>query len=249
MTSSIQGSIRSSAARWAAAGAAAIAAALIALAPAPGRAQAPDAGGNSIERVDATQTGTGVFLTIQLKEPIAAVPASFSVTNPARVALDLPLTINNLGRSAIEINQGDLRSVNVVQAQGRSRVVLNLRRPLPYTVSVQGNTVQVALGANNESPTFPASAPEGATAGEPAWVPAWEPLGAGVWARVPMGTDSRAASAAAASAAVPALRRVPRIDALIACSLFARTLCFPAVRASRAVRPIRPLHPARFPST
>src|SRR5450631_3218363 len=67
-------------------------------------------GGNSIEHIDATQTGAGVFLTIQLKGPMAAVPNSFSVTNPARVALDLPATSNNLGRNAIEINQGDLRS-------------------------------------------------------------------------------------------------------------------------------------------
>ncbi len=140
--------------------------AVIALA-APALAQnAPDAaGGNSIERIDATQTGAGVFLTIQLKDAIATVPNSFSVTNPARVALDLPGTANNLGRNAIEINQGDLRSVNVVQAQGRARIVLNLRRPLTYTLSLKGNSVQVALGANPDSPTFPAAP---ATAAAPA---------------------------------------------------------------------------------
>jgi type IV pilus assembly protein PilQ len=112
--------------------------------------------GNSIEHVDATQTGAGVFLTIQLKTPISAVPNSFSVTNPARIALDLPATVNNLGRNSIEINQGDLRSVNVVQAQGRSRIVLNLRRPLTFTLSLKGNAVQVALGANDQ-PTFSAN--------------------------------------------------------------------------------------------
>jgi len=115
------------------------------------------AANNSIERIDATQTGAGVFLTIELKGAVSSVPNSFSVTNPARVALDLPGTVNNLGRNAIEINQGDLRSVNVVQAQGRARVVLNLRRPLTYTVSLKGNAVQVALGANPEGPTFPAT--------------------------------------------------------------------------------------------
>jgi type IV pilus assembly protein PilQ len=115
-------------------------------------------GGNSIEHIDATQTGTGVYLSIQLKEAVSAAPNSFSVTNPARVALDLPATVNNLGRNSIEINQGDLRSVNVVQAQGRSRVVLNLRRPLTYTLSVKGSTVIVALGANpEETATFPAA--------------------------------------------------------------------------------------------
>jgi len=126
------------------------------------------AASNSIERIDATQTGAGVFLTIELKGAVASVPNSFSVTNPARVALDLPGTVNNLGRSAIEINQGDLRSVNVVQAQGRARVVLNLRRPLTYTVSLKGNAVQVALGVNPETATFPAKPAASTAAATPA---------------------------------------------------------------------------------
>ncbi|SPE21586.1 Fimbrial assembly protein PilQ [Burkholderiales bacterium] len=127
------------------------------------------AAGNSIERIDATQTGAGVFLTIELKGALAAVPNSFSVTNPARVAVDLPSTVNNLGRNSIEINQGDLRSVNVVQAQGRARIVLNLRRPVNYTLNIKGNSVQVALGANPDAPTFPAKP---STAAVPAAAPA-----------------------------------------------------------------------------
>jgi type IV pilus assembly protein PilQ len=134
------------------------AAALLVAGAAVAQSAADAVGGNSIERIDATQTGAGVFLTIQLKDAVSAVPNSFSVTNPARVALDLPSTVNNLGRNSIEINQGDLRSVNVVQAQGRARIVLNLRRPLTYTLSVKGNSVQVALGATPEAPTFPTTA-------------------------------------------------------------------------------------------
>lgn len=115
---------------------------------------------NSIERVDATQTGTSVVLTIQMKSPVGGIPASFSVANPARIAIDLPQTVNNLGRNLVEINQGDLRSVNVVQAQGRSRVVLNLRRAVTHAITVDGNTIQVALGTTGDTTTFrPAEAP------------------------------------------------------------------------------------------
>ncbi|HYA66167.1 MAG TPA: AMIN domain-containing protein, partial [Burkholderiaceae bacterium] len=160
------------------------------------------AASNSIERIDATQTGAGVFLTIELKGAVANVPNSFSVTNPARVALDLPGTVNNLGRSAIEINQGDLRSVNVVQAQGRARIVLNLRRPLTYTVSLKGNSVQVALGVNPETPTFPAKqAP--ATAAATAAAPAPAPAAAG--APVP-------AAPAVATAPTPEPRSIRALD-------------------------------------
>lgn len=124
-----------------------------ALLPSGASAQAA-AAGNSIERIDATQTGTSVVLTIQLKAPAPGVPPSFSVANPARIAIDLPQTINNLGKNLVEINQGDLRSVNVVQAQGRSRVVLNLRRQVTYAITADGNTIQVALGASSDTSTF-----------------------------------------------------------------------------------------------
>jgi type IV pilus assembly protein PilQ len=107
-------------------------------------AQAP--ADNAIERVDATQTMTGVVVSIELKNAPTAVPASFSVANPARIALDLPQTINAMGKNVVELNQGDVRSVNVVQAGGRSRVVLNLKRPLTHNVTLDGKRILVALG-------------------------------------------------------------------------------------------------------
>jgi len=138
------------------------AAATFALLPRTASAQAA---GNSIERVDATQTGAGVILTIQLKSPATGVPPSFSIANPARIAIDLPQTVNNLGRNAVDLNQGDLRSVNVVQAQDRTRVVLNLKRAVAHSITVSGNSVQVALGTIAETTTFrpPATTTAGAT--------------------------------------------------------------------------------------
>ena len=87
--------------------------------PPSSAAQTPAADvNNAIERVDASQTPTGVVLTIDMKNPVQGVPASFSVANPARVALDLPGAVNAIGRNLVELNQGDLRSVNIVQARG-----------------------------------------------------------------------------------------------------------------------------------
>jgi len=145
------------------AAACAFAAVLVAVAPALAWAQS----GNSIERVDATQTGTSVMLTIQMKQPVTGIPASFSVANPARIAIDLPQATNNLGRNLVDINQGDLRSVNVVQAQGRSRVVLNLRRAVTHAITVDGNNIQIALGSTGETTSFRAQEPPGATAPAP----------------------------------------------------------------------------------
>jgi type IV pilus assembly protein PilQ len=143
-----------------------VAAAVPPLGPLPALAQAAD---NSVERVEATQTAAGVLLTIQLKSPLKEAPPSFSIANPARIAIDLAGTDNSVGRNAVELNQGDLRSVNIVQAQGRTRVVLNLRRPVNHAITVNGSTVQVALGGLADTTTFRAA--EAAPAGRAAAAP------------------------------------------------------------------------------
>ena len=144
-------------------------AALLGLFAAVGSAAAQGSGENAIERVDATQTTTGVVVTIELKNAMTAVPASFSVANPARIALDLPQTLNAVGKNLVELNQGDVRSVNIVQAGGRSRVVLNLKRSLTHNVTVDGKRVLVALGgAAGAVFAGTTPAPEAAAAAAPA---------------------------------------------------------------------------------
>jgi type IV pilus assembly protein PilQ len=144
------------------------AAGLAAWSPTPVAAQsaaAPVEAVNSIEKIEAIQTGSGTIVRIQLKEVAAAVPPSFSVANPARIAIDLAQTSNSLGRNLVELQQGDLRSVNVVQAQGRSRVVLNLSRAVTHAVSVDGKVITVALGSSAEAASFrPAATPAAAPA-------------------------------------------------------------------------------------
>jgi type IV pilus assembly protein PilQ len=100
---------------------------------------------NAIEAVtSSTQSGAEV-IRIDLAQPLTAVPAGFAVQAPARIALDFPGVTNAIGRSAIEVNQGNLRSVNVVQAGERSRVVLNLKQATTYKAEIQGKSLLVVL--------------------------------------------------------------------------------------------------------
>ncbi|MGF6351511.1 type IV pilus secretin PilQ [Variovorax sp. W2I14] len=100
---------------------------------------------NAIEAVtSSTQSGAEV-IRIDLAKPLTAVPAGFAVQTPARIALDFPGVTNAIGRSAIEVNQGNLRSVNVVQAGERSRVVLNLKQATAYKTEIQGKSLLVVL--------------------------------------------------------------------------------------------------------
>lgn len=101
---------------------------------------------NSIDAINVSNQGGGqLVVRMTFREPLANPPAGFSVNNPPRIALDLPDVTNNMGKNVIEANDGDLRSINVVQASNRTRVVMNLIRPLSYTTQVDGNTLLITM--------------------------------------------------------------------------------------------------------
>lgn len=50
-----------------------------------------------------------------------------------------------MGRSAVDLNLGNLRSANVVQAGERTRVVLNLKASTAYTAQIQGKSLLITL--------------------------------------------------------------------------------------------------------
>lgn len=116
--------------------------------------------GNSIESVNVTEQAGKVVLRIVTKEPLAAVPPNFTVASPARIAFDFPNTANALGRASQDFSQGELRSMNVVQGANRTRLVLNLRRPVPHEAAIDGKTLVVTLSA----PAVSAASPSGQTA-------------------------------------------------------------------------------------
>lgn len=100
---------------------------------------------NAIESVTGgTQSGTEV-IRIVTKEPLKAPPAGFTIQTPARIALDFPGVTNAIGRSTVDINEGNLRSANVVQAGDRTRVVINLKQSSAYQTRIEGNTLLVLM--------------------------------------------------------------------------------------------------------
>lgn len=92
----------------------------------------------------ATQGGTEI-VRIQASEPIKQAPTGFAIQSPARIALDFAGASNATGQKLFELNQGNLRSANVVQAGDRTRVVLNLNHTTGYQTKIEGNTLLVLL--------------------------------------------------------------------------------------------------------
>jgi type IV pilus assembly protein PilQ len=112
----------------------------------------------AIEAVSASIQGGVEVVRIDLTQPLSAIPTGFSIQSPARIALDFPGISNAMGRSAVELNQGNLRSVNVVQAGDRTRVVLNLKQATPYKAQLQGKSLLVVLDAVASAVPVPAAA-------------------------------------------------------------------------------------------
>lgn len=100
---------------------------------------------NAIESVNVAQQGNDVAVRIDLKEALTAPPPGFSVASPAKIALDFQSTANALGKNSQQINQGDLRSMNIVQVGDRTRLVLNLQRNMNYKTRLEGKSLYVTL--------------------------------------------------------------------------------------------------------
>jgi type IV pilus assembly protein PilQ len=100
---------------------------------------------NAIQSITSTQQAGAEVVRIEMAQPLAAVPAGFAVQAPPRVAIDLPGVGNATGKPAVEINQGNLRSVNIAQAGERTRLVFNLKQPANYRAELQGKALVVVL--------------------------------------------------------------------------------------------------------
>jgi len=99
----------------------------------------------SINAIAASIQGGVEILRVDFDEPLVSSPTGFSTQSPARVALDFQGVGNSSGKSNYEVNLGNLKSVNVVQAGERSRIVLNLKSATSYRTDIQGKTLILSL--------------------------------------------------------------------------------------------------------
>ncbi len=123
--------------------------------------------------------GNRVQVKLKLSSPVESAPLSFTIDNPARIAIDLPGTTLNLKDRTKRIGVGNAESVTAVEAENRARVVVNLGRLVPYDIVTTGDVIAITLEGNETSlatqalpsaPTSqaPVSAPQASVAGAPA---------------------------------------------------------------------------------
>src|SRR5208337_4828884 len=110
--------------------------------------------------------GQQVQLKLRMSGP-APEPLPFTIDKPARIAFDLPNTALALASRRIDVRSGGVDTVLAAEANGRTRVVVNVDALLPYTTKVDGNNIVVTLGAQPGAAVAQAAGPRagsGATA-------------------------------------------------------------------------------------
>ena len=127
----------------------------------------------------ASLPGDRVELKLSFDGPVTA-PRGYTTEQPARIALDLPGVTSQLGARSRDLGVGNARSVVVVEATDRTRVIVNLTKLAPYSTRVQGNDLFVLVGegaaalqgtslpAPTSTPTTPRPASRPAAVSSPA---------------------------------------------------------------------------------
>jgi type IV pilus assembly protein PilQ len=90
-----------------------------------------------------------ILLTLSGNSPR---PLTFTTDNPARLVMDLPGVSNQLPSNTQNIGVGMARTLSAVQAQGRTRVVVNLVQLVPYETRVAGNSIYITLEGSRGAP-------------------------------------------------------------------------------------------------
>ena len=110
--------------------------------------------------------GQRLELHLQLSEA-APEPMSFTIDDPARIAIDLPDTVIALPTRRQDVNIGPVTTILAAEANGRTRIVLNMTALVPYATRVAGDVVIVEIGGDGAQPTFsaqPSAEPRAVTA-------------------------------------------------------------------------------------
>ena len=110
---------------------------------------------NSIESMTVASQAGVVNVKLTFSQPLTKVPLGFAVAKPARIAVDFPNTSNGLGKNSQTYNEGALRSANVIEADGRTRLVLNLNQAMTYESAIDGNSLVLTLARSAKEGVAP----------------------------------------------------------------------------------------------
>lgn len=102
----------------------------------------------------------GVDITLQFADPIADAQV-FTTDNPPRIAIDLPDTHNGMAGRKVPIGSGSASAVSAAEANGRTRVVVDLFRPAAYESRIEGNRLVLSVAGSGAGAPMAANGVKG----------------------------------------------------------------------------------------
>ncbi|MDC7712527.1 type IV pilus secretin PilQ [Vogesella sp. LYT5W] len=97
-----------------------------------------------------------------------AMPASFSITNPPRIAFDFKDTKNQSGKTLLPFSSDLLNAATLVESGDRTRLVLNLNKSSAHNARIDGKQLLVSFNAADKPATaggIPLASPVAANLG------------------------------------------------------------------------------------
>ncbi len=91
---------------------------------------------------------------VQIKlsfDDVPPQPGSYTISDPARIAIDLPGVINKLPERKYALDFDNTNSVIVLEAGGRTRLIVNMIDLVDYRALVDGKTVLLNIGSSEVS--------------------------------------------------------------------------------------------------
>jgi type IV pilus assembly protein PilQ len=123
---------------------------------------------NSLDNIE-VRALPGNRIELRLETSGAAPePLTFTIDEPARIAIDLRDTVLGLKKRRKDVGIGALDTILAAEANGRTRVVLNLDVNVGYQTRVDGNSIVVTLDSAQGSGTAPAAVVATAASGSSA---------------------------------------------------------------------------------
>ncbi|MBM3358795.1 MAG: hypothetical protein FJY54_13860 [Betaproteobacteria bacterium] len=121
-------------------------------APAGAQPQPSEPGGrpaavNSVQALDySVQPGGRIILRLVFRNELTKAPPVIVNYHPvANIAIDFHDTIRALAKDRVEVGQGGLRDIVLVQSGTRTRLVINLARPLLHEATPKGRELWITL--------------------------------------------------------------------------------------------------------
>jgi type IV pilus assembly protein PilQ len=95
-------------------------------------------------------SGNIIEIQLRLIKPVD-IPTQFQTNNPARIIFDFVGIHSNLIKKRVSINQGVVKSVYIAEASKKTRVIINLKKSVPYEIKSIGKKIHILINSGGIS--------------------------------------------------------------------------------------------------